>query len=57
MHDHEHIILQVGTREWGIGLQHQVYAFTTDNGSNIVKSVEEDLYMLRIPCADHTFRL
>lgn len=35
--------------EWGIDLQHQVYALTTVNGSNIVKSVE-DLDKLRIPC-------
>ena len=40
-HDHEHISED----------------FTTDNGSNIVKSVEEDLDNLRIPCAGHTLNL
>ena len=59
VHDHEHITeaLQAGTREWGIDLEHQVNAFTTDNGSNIVKSIEEDLSKLQIPCAGHTLNL
>ena len=59
VHDHEHITeaLQEGTREWGIDLEHQVNAFTTDNGSNIVKSIEEDIGKLRIPCAGHTLNL
>ena len=50
VHDHEHITeaLQAG-REWGINLEHQVNAFTTDNESNIVKSIEEDLGKLWIP--------
>lgn len=34
-----------------------VTAFTTDNGSNILKAVEEDLNCIRIPCAGHTFNL
>ena len=46
--------LRSGTNEWGIKLE-DVSAFTTDNGSNIVKSV--DLQKLRIPCAGHTLNL
>ena len=59
VHDHGHIAeaLQTGTRAWGIDLEQQVFAFTTNNGSNIVKSVEEDLGKLRIPCAGHTLNL
>ena len=49
--------LKAGTGAWGINLEQQVIAFTTDNGSNIVKSVEEDLGKLCIPCAGHTLNL
>ena len=50
-HDHGHITaaLQSGAEEWGIDLS-SVTAFITDNGSNIIKSVESDLCILHIPC-------
>ena len=32
-------------------------AFTTDNGSNIVKALNEDIPKIRIPCAGHTLNL
>ena len=34
-----------------------VSAFTTDNGSNIVKTVKEDLEVTHLPCAGHTLNL
>ena len=34
-----------------------VSAFTTDNGSNVVKAIEEDLDKVRLPCAGHTLNL
>ena len=57
IHDHCSIseALRSGTSEWGIKLE-DVSAFT-DNGSNIVKLVEEYLQKLRIPCAGHTLTL
>jgi len=59
VHDQEHTTeaLKAGTREWGMDLQHQVSTFMTDNGSNIVKSVEEDLHKLCIPRSGHTLNL
>ena len=44
----------------GIGasiLMTDVSAFTTDNGSNVVKAREEDLDKVRLPCAGHTLNL
>jgi len=38
--------------EWCIDLE-----ITTDNGSNIVKAVEQDLGKLRLPCAGYTLNL
>ena len=45
MHDHMHTAeaLKSATMEWKFDLQHQVVAFTTDNGSNIVKAIDSDL--------------
>ena len=40
-----------------IDFNSNVTAFTTDDGSNVVKAVEEDLNCLRIPCAGHTLNL
>lgn len=43
--------------DWCIDLDHCVSAFTTDNGSNIVKALNEDIPKIRIPCAGHTLNL
>ena len=58
-HDHSHIAeaISTSTGEWCIDLERDVTAFTTDNGSNIVKAVEQDLGKLRLPCAGHTLNL
>ena len=34
-----------------------VTAFVTDNGSNIIKCIEDYLHILRVPCAGHTLNL
>ena len=59
VHDHVNIAeaLRVSTTEWRIDLQDQVMAFTTDNGSNIVKAISDDLQKLHIPCVGHTLNL
>ena len=59
VHDHVHIAeaLRSATVEWKLDLQHQVVAFTTDNGSNIVKAIDSDLQKPCIPCAGHTLNL
>lgn len=58
VHDHSHLAsaLRGSTSEWCIDLDH-VSAFTTDNGSNIVKTVKEDLEVAHLPCAGHTLNL
>ena len=55
-HNHYNIaeILQKLADSWYIDLDDQVSSFTTDNGSNIVKSLKDDLNKMHIPCADHT---
>ena len=59
VHDHVNIAeaLRASTMEWGIDLQDQVMGFTTDNGSNIVKTIKDDLQKLRIPCVGHILNL
>ena len=58
-HDHSTISSAIigCTEEWLININKNVAAFTTDNGSNIVKAVEEDMKCIRIPCAGHTLNL
>ena len=58
-HDHSNIaeILQKLADTWNIDLDNQVSCFTTDNGSNIVKSLKDDLNKMHIPCAGHTLNL
>ena len=58
-HDHTSISSAIThcTGNWLIDIAKNVTAFTTDNGSNIVKAVEEDLKCIRIPCAGHTLNL
>jgi len=58
-HEHSHIAgaISTSTGEWCIDLERDVTAFTTDNGSSIVKAVEQDLGKLRLPCAGHTLNL
>ena len=58
-HDHSNIaeILQKLANTWHIDLGEQVSCFTTDNGSNIVKSLKDDLNKMHIPCAGHTLNL
>ena len=59
VHDHTNIAeaIQSLCTEWCIELTCQVSAFTTDNGSNIVKALNEDIPKIRIPCAGHTLNL
>ena len=60
-HDHVHVLVSGAIRDslsgWCIDLDQDVSAFTTDNGSNVVKAVEEDLHKIRLPCAGHTLNL
>ena len=58
-HDHTHIaeVLQSAAEEWGLDLSVMVTTFVTDNGSNIVKCIEDDLRILQVPCAGHTLNL
>ena len=58
-HDHLNIaeILQKLADTWHIDLDDQVSCFATDNGSNIVKSLKDDLDKMHIPCAGHTLNL
>ena len=58
-HDHSNIaeILQKLANTWHIDLGEQVSCFTTDNGSNIVKSLKDELNKMHIPCAGHTLNL
>ena len=43
--------------EWCIEIIFQVSAFTNDNGSNIVKALNEDIPKIHIPCAGHNLNL
>ena len=58
---HDHVLISTAIRdslkEWCIDLKEDVSAFTTDNGSNVVKAIEEDLEKVRLPCAGHTLNL
>lgn len=58
IHDHTAIadVLKDCVEGYHIDLTRNVTAFTTDNGSNVVKAIEEDLNCLRIPCAGHSFK-
>ena len=58
-HDHSHLSGAISDSlcEWCIDADKDVTAFTTDNGSNVVKAVEEDLDKIRLPCAMHTLNL
>ena len=58
-HDHTNIAyaLRKLADEWVIDLESQVSCFTTDNGSNIVKTIKDDLQKMHIPCAGHTLNL
>ena len=58
VHDHVHISEGITSAlvEWCINLD-DIVAFVTDNGSNIKKSVKEDLDKLHLPCAGHTLNL
>ena len=52
-HDHKAIadVLCESAEQWGINLDANVSAFTTDNGSNIVKALKDDLkkkYICRV---------
>lgn len=58
---HDHLLISTAIRDslrdWCIDLNEDVSAFTTDNGSNVVKAIEEDLDKVRLPCAGHTLNL
>ena len=58
-HDHTNIAtaLRNLADEWEIDLDDQVTCFTTDNGSNIVKMLKEDLEKMHIPCIGHALNL
>ena len=58
VHDHMHISegITSALMEWCINLD-DIVAFVTHNGSNIKKSVKEDLDKLHLPCAGHTLNL
>ena len=58
VHDHTNISegITSGFTEWCVHLD-DVVAFVTDNGSDVEKSVKEDLDKLHLPCAGHTLNL
>jgi len=58
-HDHTHIseAIIAALSEWCIQLDEDVVAFVTDNGSNIKKSLRDDLKILNLPCSVHTLNL
>ena len=58
-HDHTHIseAITAALSEWCIQLDEDVVAFVTDNGSNIKKSLKDDLKILNLPCSGHTLNL
>ena len=41
--------------ECGVDLHMQVPAFPTDNAKNVVNAVSENLTLVAIPCAGHSF--
>jgi len=41
--------------EWGVDLHMLVPAFPTDNAKNVVNAVSENLTLVAIPCAGHSF--
>ena len=55
VHNHTNIAdaLQKLADEWLIDFESQVSCLTTDNGSNIVKALKDDLKKMHIPCAGH----
>ena len=55
--DHTNIAcaLQKLAGEWVIDLEYQVGCFTKDNGSNIIKTLKDDLQKMHIYCAGSTF--
>ena len=59
IHDHTNTAEAIKSLcvEWYIEITFQVSAFTTDNGSNIVKALNEDIPKIRIPCAGHNLNL
>ena len=59
VHDHTHIsdAISDALADWCIQLDTDVVAFVTDNGSNIKKSLKDDLNKLNLPCAGHTLNL
>ena len=58
-HDHTHIseAITAVLSEWCIQLDEGNVAFVTDNGSNIKKSLKDDLRILNLPCSGHTLNL
>ena len=58
-HDHTNIAaaLRHLADQWAIDLDDQVTCFTTDNGSNIVKMLRDNIKKIHIPCAGHTLNL
>lgn len=59
VHDHAHIseAINDSLADWCIHLDTDVVVFVTDNGSNIKKSLKDDLNKLNLPCAGHTLNL
>ena len=59
IHDHTHISEAItgALSEWCIQLDKDVAAFVTDNGSNIRKSLKDDLKKLNLPSAGHTLNI
>ena len=59
IHDHTNIAeaIKLFCVEWCIEITFQVSAFTADNGSNIVKALNEDIPTIPIPCAGHILNL
>jgi len=58
-YEHTHIseAIIAPLSEWCIQLDEDVVAYITDNGSNIKKSLRDDLKMLNLPCSGHTLNL
>ena len=58
-HDQSHIAVALRdlAKDWCIRIDDRVSAFTSDNASNIVKTLKEDLHKTHVPCAGHTLNL
>ena len=58
-HDHSNLsgAISDSLSEWCIDLDKDVTAFTADNGSNVVKAIEEDLDKVCLLCAGYTLNL